>query len=222
MAYSLLDHNAAASANTTSVTSSSFNSTGASLLLVQVSLYSFLGDALLGYLTDSKVGNTWHINTSYETVANIECVLYWCLPTSVGAGHTVTWDSGLGTFPALVVSAWAGAYISPNDGGTGNNGGAGSTIQPGSLTPPFDNELLVSGVATGAGTIDSIDSGYTILDTVNFDPGVNIGISHAYKIQTSLGAENPTWTLSTSVDRSANAAQWHAAAVATKRFVMVP
>lgn len=217
MAYSLIAH-AASGGDGNVATTGTFDSTGANHLLVGVALFNGAGHASIGDISDSK-GNSWSLRTLYATAGGIEIALYQGLQTmTVGTGHTVTFTRS-GSFPSIAASAWSGAALSVVlDAQTGNNGGSASTIQPGSLSPSQDNDLLFTAVAAGGTTITSIDSGFSILDNVNAANSEPLAV--AYKIQTTAGAENPTWTLAGTGDVTANQSAWFAAA-ASGNFLLV-
>lgn len=73
------------------------------------------------------------------------------------------------------------------EAGTFNN-----TVQPGSITPSEDNELVVSGWAwtTTGVTVTSV-TGMTLVNQL--DAGAPPGAAGAYVIQTVASAINPTW-----------------------------
>ena len=198
---------AGASAPGTTVTTSSVDTTGANLLVVAVSYYGSANDPTL---SDSK-GNTWTGLTARESNGTSPAVrLYWCKPTSVGSGHTFT-AAQAGSFPVVSMSAFSGAATSPYDQESGTAVATGSTsYQPGSITPSENNCVLVTGVAT-AGTSHSVNSSFNATATDNLASN-HIGGGIAYKIQTTAGAENPTWSWTTSTNRAAAMASFKASA----------
>jgi hypothetical protein len=100
------------------------------------------------------------------------------------------------SYPAIAVAAFSGSHAAPFDQENQNNGVA-ATIQPGSITPAQDNELIISGFTPeGAmGGPASINEGMTIADQIDATGGSNVGIAIAYKTQTTAAAINPTWTV---------------------------
>jgi hypothetical protein len=190
MSIALVAHAGAGSSDSNNVTTSSVNTTGANLLVAVVCSYS--GSPTL---SDSK-GNTWTGLTVYNPSndTSLKLQLYYCASATVGSGHTFTLSSS-GKSPSICVAAFSGADAAPLDqqaGFTGSN--ASSTVQPGSVTPSTDNQLLVTGISGYSSAVSSIDSSFTITDTVAYT-GTDIVGALAYKIQTAKGAENPTWTV---------------------------
>lgn len=201
MAYSLLANAAAAGTGTTAVTGA-IDTTGADLLIVAGNSF----DVAIS-VSDSK-GNSWSSLTEYGG-ASARVRLFYVRGGTVGSGHTFTITSTVG-FPCVAVLAFSGSVASPFD----QESGAGAA-QPGSVTPSEDNELLVSGLCfSPSGTI-SINSSFSISNQIDYAGGTNMGLAMAYKIQTSAGAENPTWSTTTSfTTRTSNIATFKAAAAA--------
>lgn len=190
MAFSLVGHVKAQSTNTTGVTTGTLDTTGADLLVLVLS--DFAGGAR-GTISDSK-GNSWTPLTSRTSVGNRRVTIFYSLPTTVGSGHTFTSTGGAGAdFPAIAITAWSGRVGGVFDVENGAIDDSGSTLATGSVTPAFDNALIISGWS-GDGTTGSlaIDSGMTLVDSFTA-PGEE-GLGHAYKVQTTKAAINPTWT----------------------------
>lgn len=198
----------AGSTGGTTVTTSSVDTTGANLLVVAVSYYGNTTDPVL---SDNK-GNTWTGLTAREQSGTTMSVrLYYCVPTSVGTGHTFTAGPGGTSYPTISVSAFSGAAASPYDQETGAaTAGNVTSFQPGSITPSENNCVLVTGVST-AGTSHTINSSFNATSTDN-SAANHLGGGIAYKIQTTAGAENPTWSWTTSTSKAAAMASFKAAA----------
>lgn len=199
MAIALVANVGAGSATSNNVTTGSIDTTGADLIVIVVSAY---GGAPT--LSDSK-GNTWTARTSYGPIH--VCKIYYCASPTVGSGHTFTLTSST-LYPTVNVAAFSGTHATPYDveNGYAEVGAPSTTGQPGSVTPSEDNEVLITGT-THASTVSSIGSSFTITDNIAYGAGTNIGGAMAYKIQTSAGAENPTWTY--------GSAQYFTASIAT-------
>lgn len=171
-----------------SATTGSVDTTGADFL---IAMYS-CADAVNLTPTDSK-SNTWtQVSNSYTRVEP-RVRMFFSIPTSVGTGHTA---SVSGYFVgALHLLAFSGVkQSSPEDQISGNNA-YGTTIQPGSITPTEDNEVIVTifGV-NGSSSPMSINSGFTETNEVDFGAGDHYGATGAYLIQGTAAAINPTWT----------------------------
>lgn len=187
-------------------TTSSIDTTGASLLVVGVSSYGPPSGSAT--ISDSK-SNTWTLLTLYAGV-DYGIQVYYATNPSVGSGHTVTTGGGL-SFPGLVFSAFSGVdTASPFDVENGNSAIA-STNQAGTVTPSNANSLVISAAAIRQSGMlpTSIDGGFTILDQGGGVSGIAVGM--AYLIQTSIAAADPTWTFSASNASSITSAVFKAA-----------
>lgn len=190
MAYKFLVSVSGESSNSTSITTSAVDTTGANLIVVAIAS----NNASSGDFSDSK-SNTWIPLTIYNNAGGDRVQLQYCYNPIVGSGHTFTEADAVAIYPSIAVMAFSGAVSSPFDAENGNTIVTNSilTIQPGTVTPAGPNELFVSGTAFGNTTSDmTIDSGFT---RTEFQPGIfanSYGVAIAYKI--SSGAENPTWT----------------------------
>lgn len=173
-------------------TTGGINTTGADLLVIAVGHY-----AGTPTVSDSN-GNTWTPLTQYGASGN-RSRIHWCVPVTVGAGHTFT-VTGAGLVPAIAVLAFSGAYATPYD----TENGATSN-QTGSVTPSEDNEVLVSTLCFYPSGTLSIDSSFTISDQLDYNASVSMGIGMAYQIQTTATARNPTWSTTTSFSESSSA-----------------
>jgi len=214
MAYSLIANTIKGTTNFNDVTTDAIDTTGANLIYIALSRYS-LGNPET--VSDSK-SNTWtQVTTADPDFGGQDKVIgYYCANPTVGSGHTFS-SSGTTDLSTIQVSAWSGAASSPLDQ-ENQNGATGTSIQPGSITPSEDNELILSAYAVnvfpGTDTY-SIDSGFSILDQ---SPGSSaaFGLGVAYKIQTSATAVNPTWsTNGSSQHQAAKIISFKAAAGAT-------
>jgi hypothetical protein len=187
-AIALVNHIAAAGANT--FTSSSVSMSGANLLVMVVTEAS----AAAGTPSDSS-SNTWTGLT--EQCVSTPCNrIYYAKNATVSGSQTFTL-TGSSFFAVISVLSFSGAdTTAPFDveAGTGG-GGFGTTANPGSITPGSNNEVVVTGFAwNNSQTISSV-TGYTISDQTNFAGGSNYGGAGAYNIQTTATATNPTWNL---------------------------
>lgn len=178
------------------VTSGSINTTGANLLIASVSWYPAAGaDIQTAQFSDSK-GNTWsQLNLAgVISTTNTANRLFYCVPTSVGTGHTFT-ASQTNSYPAIAVLAFSGMSGTPLDQQSQGEASAATTIQPGSITATQANTVLVSGVGFDVnGTTASINLSFTGAVVASPSTGNNVGAGIAYRIETSATATNPTWT----------------------------
>ncbi len=200
MAIAVVASTSAASVNANDVTTSALNTSGANLIVVSGCSFD---PAFPATLTDSK-SNTWTRRTVYAN--SIATVLYYCASPTVGAGHTFTLaTTGGNIYPTIGVVAASGAHTVPYESESGLAAGtSGASIQPGSVTPAENGCLLVSSVTSQAGTSFAIDSGFS---HATQDPlGGNLGGGIGWFIQGTAGAINPTWSWTTSSNRSTSIA----------------
>lgn len=176
------------------VTTGAIDTSGASLIVVNASWYN--GTTADGTLTDSA-SNTWSLLTKKSLAVSISNRLFYCANPITSATHTFTYN-GTSIFPSLDVSSFSGAATSsPFDVENGATG-SGTTVQPGTVTPSENGELIVSGTAFSIIATVSIDSSLTITNQTNFSAGANEGGALAYLVQSTAAAINPTWTSSAS------------------------
>lgn len=203
MAFSVIA-SVGAAGSTTGATTGTIDTTGANLI---IGLFpSYVGGSSLTF-GDSK-GNTWTPLSLYSTGSDGELQFYYTVPTTVGSNHDFT-TGGSNVYGGPNVLAVSGVRIGDAfDRENGGNGNAAS-FQPGSTTPFQNDSLIVAGIVvnsnTDFATAAAVDSGFTITNRFN-SSGTNYGHALAYKIQTSLGAENPTWTYTSNTLVAANIA----------------
>ncbi len=210
MAFALIAMTSAGSANSTSVTTSPINTTGANLIVISVSSYSL---ATAPDFLDSK-GNTWTALTAKTSSTCRSRLFYRDIPTT-DAAHTFTAQTGV-TYPSIAVAAFSGSLASPFDQESGAfNNSSVTSIQPGSITPSQGNCLLIAGI-TGYGTSQLINSGFTA-STVDVGGSLHFAGGIAYKIKTDSLAENPTWSWTTAAEVATVMASFKAAVTGAKR-----
>jgi len=191
MAFSLVAHGGT-SGLTSPLTTAGANTTGANLIVLCIAQYPLL---TIGTVSDSK-GNTWiPLTAKQSTPAYTQ--LFYCLSPTVGTGHTFTLDNGGSIAGSIAFQAWSGADASGYDQENGATASAAATIQPGSITPPGNGYLFVTGLCSSDGTsgANSINSSYTISDDFPFVAFTSEGNALAYFVQGTAGALNPTWTV---------------------------
>ncbi len=172
------------------VTTDAADTTGATLQVILAIYYSGSPS-----LADSK-SNTWTGLTSYSAGGggNYNVKIFYCIGGTVGSGHTYSLTGSI--YNSIIYAAFSKTSPLFDTGrDSGAEPGVGFTVQPSSLTPSTNNCLVFTGVTWASGGDASIDSGFTQIDQL-----ANIDISTyrataAYKIQTTAGAESPTWTL---------------------------
>jgi hypothetical protein len=174
------------------------NSTGANVLVAVLSCD--YGSA--GYVgSPDFAGNTWTALTAKTQVGGSQVQLWYSIPTSVGAGHVIRFTSSTSFYGAGYVLAFSGGAASPFEAEGAGATNSGATIQPGSLTPALNNELVVTALSNYAGTptISGMTGSYGLASS----GGNHYGVGIAYLIQTTAAASNPTWDGGGSSDNSA-------------------
>lgn len=191
MAIALVTTVTGSSPDANTFTTSSGDTTGATLLVAVVSNYEPGGEPTI---SDSK-SCSWTQLTVQSSVNNRVRISYAENPT-VGTGHTFTL-TGNGAAASIVVYAFSGtATSSVFDQQNGGTVAGATSGQPGNVTPGEDNEVLVTGICMLTATVPSINSSFSTPDTIAFSSGAHLGIGASYKIQTTGGSENPTWSWS--------------------------
>lgn len=183
-----------ASVSARSFPSAGIDTTGAKLLVLLVSFFSGNPTPIV-----DSYGNTWHAIATANSSTNFTGLYYAWNPT-VGTGHTFTVDPSA-VFPTICVMAFDGVQTAsdPLDQQASNSGNANASLQPGSVTPSVNGELLISGIGLGSSSGWAIDSGFTIQETNAFAGGAAFATLFAYFAQAVAGALNPQWTWTPSV-----------------------
>lgn len=185
-----------AGGDSSGVTTGSIDTTGCDFLVAAVGEYAGSSGTSM---TDSK-GNTWNIITSNNGTTRTH--ICYCVPTSVGSGHTFSW-AGSSVFASIVVAGFSGAHASPFDQSNGSTGSS-ATLATGSVTPSEDDELLItSSTSVDSAGVPTINSGFTVVDGLPYSPSNYFSVAMGMKIQTAAGAENPTWTWTNSSEVAA-------------------
>jgi hypothetical protein len=193
MAFTKIASVSAASSNSgASVVTAGIDTTGADLVVVHVADYT--GGSGDGALTDSK-SNTWTGLTAATLSGDGRSRLYYSISGTVGSGHTFTYTTTSGTsYPSIQVIAFSGAAA--HDQTSTNTATSVNNVQSGSLTPPSNDALFVTGVLLTVDVLGSaaINSSFTLEQGTDFVGGNAEGGFIAYFIQGTAGALNPTWS----------------------------
>lgn len=209
-AIAVVDHVADKTAAGGTFTSATMNSTGATGLVCGLTFYDLATEPTL---SDSK-GNTFTGLTKQPITNLLSTRLFYVAAPSVGSSHTFTvTSSGGNSYSSVACLALSGTHATPFDQQNGATHTPATTSgQPGSVTPTVDNEILVTAIGFDDGESSAtINSSFTIADQINANPNW-WGIALAYKIQTTAGAENPTWSWTGSVRATSAIATFKASA----------
>jgi hypothetical protein len=194
-AFSLVAHTGGALGLNPQRVTSAIDTTGANFL-VAVLVSNNGSGAFLN--TDSK-SNTWTALTAKTQAAGSQVQMYYCvpIPAKVGSGHTVTFDASSSFYASGYFAAFSGSAAAPFDVQNGATN-TSATMSPGSITPSFSDELVISGIGMHVSGAPTVDASMTVLDSNGFLSGNYFGGGMAYKIQTAAAAINPVWTMGSS------------------------
>jgi hypothetical protein len=221
VALALTAHSVSGSTDNLQYTTPALDTSGANLLVVVVGLNADVAATM----ADSK-SNSWSIAVQQTGgFAASREIIFYSTPTVVGTGHTFT-ITVVSSAPAIEILAFSGAAASsPLDQINSASGNFVSTIQPGSVTPTADAQVVVAGATMGdfsPNSTLSINGGFTISDQISAAGGAHTGGGAAYLIQTTAAAANPTWT-STHADLVSNCiATFKVAAAAAITLPLLP
>lgn len=187
MAIALVAHVGAVSTTSNNVTSAAIDTTGANLLVLVLSDSD--GSTVI---SDSK-SNTW-TSAVGPTGPSPKVRIFYAKNPTVGTGHTFTGTSSA-KFPSIYASAFSGAdTTAPLDQINSATSPGAASLQPGSVTPSANGELLVTGFTTNSSDTMSIGSSFTLLDQHGTVGGQAFGGGSAYLVQATAAAINPTWS----------------------------
>jgi hypothetical protein len=194
-AFSLVAHTGGALGLNPPKVTSAIDTTGANLLVAV--LVSSNGSG--AYVSADSKSNTWTALTARTQASGSQVQMYYCVPSpaQVGSGHTVTFQALMGFYASGYFAAFSGSAAAPFDiqNGATNTSAA---MSPGSITPAFSDELVISGISMHLSSAPTVDASMTVLDSNGFLSGNYFGGGIAYKIQTTAAAINPVWTMSSS------------------------
>lgn len=169
------------------------NSTGATLLV------AYWGGNGSTPPTENK-GNGAATCATVQSNNSFGQLCYWLNPTTVGASHTFTINTGI-VYQGLVVAAFTStnpisfsSYVH-NEAGTGSSPANVDAISAGSVTPATGN-VVVSLVYMEEGTsaLGITDSTFTYTVTSSIQASSDfVGLGLAYTVATSGTATNPSW-----------------------------
>jgi hypothetical protein len=194
VAFAHLVSTGAGASDTSTCNTSPIDTTGVTLLIAVAAW--FAGVTSPAVMADNK-GNTWVERDRVTDGSNVIVSIYDCVAPTVGTNHVFSL-TGTTTLPSLVVDGWSGEHASsPFDQVAAGATATSTTIQPGSVTPTQNNELVVTGICSDT-QIDSIDGSFVITTNIAGVPSTSFDVAAARLIQTSAAAANPTWTVNSS------------------------
>lgn len=174
----------------TTATTAAADTTGANIIMLYVASFT----ASTATPTDSK-SNTWTAAAAERNTGSPTTYERWwyCLNPTVGSGHTFSHVKSGGR-PIIGMQAWSFSSVtSAFDQENGGSAAVSNTCVVGSLTNVDGSGLSIAGVVSAYGSPSSIDTSYTITDTIASGYGVT-GAGMAYLNPSTGSAKNPTWT----------------------------
>lgn len=191
------------SAGGASPTTSGVDTTGANFIAVAIGWFNSGQLTTAPSVTDNK-SNTFTSLTVRNTGSNLGTVLYYCKSPTVGSGHTFTLNSV--ALSTICAASFSGVDTSsPFDLENGAGNASAASIQPGSITPSANNEIVITSVCSGLIDPFSINGGFSIAQQSGNGGNTFFPSGLAYLIQTSAAAANPTWTSTSGPDQMAAA-----------------
>lgn len=205
-AIALLSNTTVGSTGGGNVTTSGIDSTGGSLIVASVCDY--FAAAPQATVSDNKTGNVWIATGTYSSINSTarETIYYTTGSTSgYGSGHTFTITCpGSTCYPSVAVAVFSNVVQPlPIDKQTGTSTTGATSLSPGSVTPTYNNSLVVSGISFDTLNTMSV-SGMTISNQTNYLASNHFGCALGYVIQTTPASINPGWSWTLSGAAAAN------------------
>lgn len=189
MSIGVVAHGVVQSTNSNGFTTGGLNFAGADCIVVGIVENPGTTGTVI---TDSR-GNTWPAPTFFSQGTHFGWT--YAKNASTGAAQTLT-VGGTGSFVSIVYWALSGTLQSadPFDQSNANFVTAGTSLQPGTLTPAVNNSIVLNFAGFGGAGTRTINGGFTNLDQAGLVGGTAYGIAGASLIQTTATATNPTWS----------------------------
>ena len=141
-------------------------------------------------VTDSQSNTYTHVGAADSGTTSF----YYVISPTVTGSMTFSSNTGGGSYPAIAGKCWQAPTTPAFDQGPAGTTVSGTSIQPASITPSFNNELiptLAGGNFTSTPTInDSFTTPVVVIDV----PGTNYAIALSDFIQATAAAIQPTWS----------------------------
>lgn len=196
----------ASSSDSNDITTGALDTTGDTLFVIVESCYISGTNCSINTVPIDSNGNTWHmaVNSQQNGGGASYGTIFYAYdksgsPLVTGSGNTFSTNSSNSSYPSMEVLTFKGTLTTGNPLDQTNNSAVGtgsvSTVQPGSITPSVNNEVIVSSLTSFDTSLNvSIDSGMTITGQIPGVGGQHFSSAAAYIVQTTAGAINPTWT----------------------------
>lgn len=146
-------------------------------------------------ITDTS-GNTWNKLENSNLSGTVASVWYCTVTTAMATSSTitVTFSSSLTAARGGAVWAFDGVTRPTTTNATASTAGA-TSLTVGNVTPTQYSSLFFSAAATGTSQTFAVSAGWTVLPVT---ASVDVRLSGAYAIGSSMDALGTTWTFGTS------------------------
>ncbi len=148
-------------------------------------------------VTDNQSGNTYSPLTRKNS-SDANSGVQWFYAKNVNASGTFTITVHFATnvsSVAAAISEWSGCDTTSPFDVENTNGGTGTAVTTGSMTPANANSLYVGVMGTTAGNVSIGEALTKIAERENGGTGAVIAVEYTV----SSGAINPGWTMGSSV-----------------------
>jgi len=141
-----------------------------------------------------SLGDTVTLGDQVNGSGGMSGRLFWIENPTPGTRHFSI--SGVTINPNIVWAAWSGKKSGTAFETQTGTGGSGSTIQPGSITPSEDGELVVCGGFAGNGSLVGVDAPLAMTASSPVSNGGGFMLAAlAWQAQTTAAAVNANWTV---------------------------
>jgi len=184
-----LVQSAAITNNTVSTLAFGSNNTAGNLLIAVGRLVNTGSSTTI---SDSAGNSNWALLQSFLNLgAADQNLCFWYAPNCKGSANTVQFPTGYAFYEGIIAEYSGVAISSPTDQQNSNSTTSSvATLQPGSITPSQNGELIVTWSANNNAnsTTQTINSGFSLVSTNSFG---NVYFAHILGGTTS--PINPTW-----------------------------
>lgn len=193
----LVNHAKCASAAGNGCTTSAVDMRGANIIVI----FRSYNTGTVPTLTSSTANTFTDLTAQIMVVTNASSRFAYVLNSATSSTQTFTCTC-TACFPSMVVAGFSNVTSFDTENSTGSL--LTTSPQSGSITPNAGGNLVMAGLGwTNNASTVSINGGYTITDTSDFNGGVSYATSMAYLVQATAAATNPTWTMGTLTNSAA-------------------
>lgn len=173
-------------------TTGTMNSSGATLLVMVVST------GATATPTDSASNSWTELGTT--DIGSIRLRIYYVINPATSATHDFTY-SQTNSYPTIMVMAFQGTGAYDTGSIVQASVSGGTSLASGSITPSANNAVVITGFSGHTSTTVTTPTGFTSQPSnTDFVGASNYAGGSAYKIQTTAGAENPSWAWAAASD----------------------